>query len=74
MDTSRNRVLLRALEIIGGAQPLARKLRVREAQLNSWLAGEVDVPDHIFLKAVDLVLSETPHTGSQEDSGVVPRH
>jgi hypothetical protein len=74
MNTSRNQVLLRALEISGGRHQLARKLRAREAELNSWLAGDTDVPDAVFLKAVDIVFSETPHRGASEDGGPVPRH
>jgi hypothetical protein len=74
MANSRNQVLLRALEIVGGCQQLARKLGTNQAELNSWLAAQTEVPDGAFLKAVDILLAETPHTGEGEDGGPVLRH
>jgi hypothetical protein len=74
MNKLRNQVLLRALEITGGCQQLARKLDAGEAQLNRWIAGQAEVPEHVFLKAVDIVLAETPHRGSKEDGGPLHRH
>jgi hypothetical protein len=74
MSTPRNQILLRALEIAGSSEQLARKLRAEQADLNSWLAGRAEVPDGVFLKVVDLVLAETPHRGAREDGGPVQTH
>jgi hypothetical protein len=71
---SKNQVLLRALEIVGGRQDLAKKLGAQPAQLQRWLSGWSEVPDDVFLRAVDIVLSETPHRGAHEDGGPAPRH
>jgi hypothetical protein len=50
------RTLMRAAEIAGGAQELAFKLKVTPSHLSLWLGGLEPCPNHIFLKAVDLVL------------------
>ena len=50
------RTLMRAAEIVGGAQELAFKLKVTPSHLSLWMAGLEPCPGHIFLKAVDLVL------------------
>ena len=48
--------LIRAAEIVGGAQELAFELKVTPSHLSLWIAGLEPCPSHIFLKAVDLVL------------------
>jgi DNA-binding transcriptional regulator YdaS (Cro superfamily) len=50
------RTLIRAAEIVGGAQELAFKLKVTPSHLSLWMGGLEPCPGHIFLKAVDLVL------------------
>ncbi|HEV8107930.1 MAG TPA: hypothetical protein VGP97_10430 [Burkholderiales bacterium] len=50
------RTLMRAAEIVGGAQELAFKLKVTPSHLSLWMGGLEPCPGHIFLKAVDLVL------------------
>ena len=40
---------------MGGEQQLALHLRVTPSHLALWLEGKEFPPDHIFLKAVDLV-------------------
>lgn len=55
MQEVRVRTLRRAAEIMGGEQPLAVHLRVTPSHLALWLEGKEVPPDHIFLKAVDLV-------------------
>lgn len=50
------RTLVRAAEIVGGAQELAFKLNVTPSHLSLWLGGLEACPAHVFLKAVDLVL------------------
>jgi hypothetical protein len=50
------RTLIRAAEIVGGAQELAFTLRVTPSHLSLWMGGLEPWPGHVFLKAVDLVL------------------
>jgi transcriptional regulator with XRE-family HTH domain len=71
---SKQQLLLRALQMVGEREDLAHKLGVEPAELGRWLSGSRDLPDAVFLKAVDIVLSETPHRGSQEDGGPAARH
>jgi transcriptional regulator with XRE-family HTH domain len=71
---SKNQVLLRALEIAGSREQLAKKLGVLPGQLRTWLSGSREVPDRVFLAAVDIVLTATPHRGSPEDGGPAPTH
>jgi hypothetical protein len=52
------RTLMRAAEIVGGAQELAFKLKVTPSHLSLWMAGLEPCPSQIFLKAVDLVLEK----------------
>jgi hypothetical protein len=46
-------MLLRAKGLAGGIEALARHLRVPKKQLASWIAGEVDTPAGVFMRAVD---------------------
>ena len=64
MADVRARTLQRAAEIMGGEQQLAFHLKVTPSHLALWLQGTECPPDHIFLKAVDLV---TEHD-------VLPKH
>ena len=50
------KTLVRAAEIVGGAQELAFRLKVTPSYLSLWMAGLEACPGHVFLKAVDLVL------------------
>lgn len=50
------RTLIRAAEIVGGAQELAFRLKVTPSHLSLWMAGLEACPGHVFLQAVDLVL------------------
>ena len=50
------RTLVRAAEIMGGAQELAFKLKVTPSHLSLWMGGLEPCPGYVFLKAVDLVL------------------
>jgi hypothetical protein len=54
------RTLQKAAELIGGRQKLARHLRVPAAELEKWLSDGATPPISTFLKAVDLVIDETP--------------
>jgi hypothetical protein len=55
------RTLIRAAEIVGGAQELAFKLKVTPSHLSLWMGGLEPCPGDIFLKAVDLVLEREMH-------------
>jgi hypothetical protein len=50
------RTLMRAAEIVGGAQELAFKLKVTPSHLSLWMGGLEPCPTSVFLQAVDLVL------------------
>lgn len=52
---ARRAVLVRALQIIGAQEELARRLKVRPALLYSWLAGETPIPQAVYMKAIDIV-------------------
>lgn len=48
-------MLLRALDLAGGIEALARHLRVPKKQLAEWIAGEVDTPDGVFMRVVEFL-------------------
>jgi hypothetical protein len=49
------RALKRAAEIAGGRERLAVHLGVEPSDLELWIDGAELTPQHIFLKAVDLI-------------------
>jgi hypothetical protein len=53
------RTLKRAVEIVGGEQELALRLKVTPSHLALWLQGIETPPGDIFLQAVDLVMEES---------------
>jgi hypothetical protein len=60
-----SRALLRASELVGGRDKLARVLSVPRPEIDKWIAGEAKPPREVFLRVVDLILDETaPATGS----------
>jgi len=48
-----------ALAIAGSERELARQLRATLPQLERWLSGADDIPDRIFLAAVDVVIDSS---------------
>jgi hypothetical protein len=54
-STVYTRTLTLAAETLGGAQPLARHLKVDRATLQRWIAGEEFPPHEAFLHALDVV-------------------
>ena len=55
-------MLLRAAsELVGGDKVLARRLGIAETLLARFLAGAVELPDALLLRAVDIVL-DNRHT------------
>jgi hypothetical protein len=53
------RTLMRAAQIVGGAEALAHRLRVTPSHLALWMSGAEPCPPNVFLHAVDLVLERT---------------
>lgn len=47
--------LLDAAAIAGGIQALARRLRVPQKQLTSWMEGDEPTPSAVYLRAIDFV-------------------
>lgn len=54
------RVLERAAEKCGGVENLAQRLGVHARVLKMCIEGREEVPDKLYLKAVDVVMEE-PH-------------
>ena len=52
-------MLARAQSLAGGIEALARQLRVPKKQLGSWIAGEVETPDGVFLRVVAFLRAGT---------------
>ena len=55
MPTVYSRTLVRAAELVGGQQELARQLGVFPSHLLAWIADTSTPPIEVFLKAVDIV-------------------
>jgi hypothetical protein len=55
MPTPRIRTLHRAVQTLGGEEPLARALGVSVAQLLEWLAGAAHPHDGAYFAALDIV-------------------
>jgi hypothetical protein len=50
------RALHRACLVLGGVQALARHLDVPELQIREWLTGVAEMPQPVFIAAVEIVL------------------
>jgi DNA-binding transcriptional regulator YdaS (Cro superfamily) len=50
------RVLRRAAELLGGSAALARRLGANRAGVEQWLRGEGDLPERVFLAAIDVIM------------------
>ena len=48
-------MLLRAMNVAGGIEALARHLRVPTKQLGRWISGDVETPHGVFLRVVDFL-------------------
>jgi DNA-binding transcriptional regulator YdaS (Cro superfamily) len=59
-----------ASEIVGGDEALAKRLGISERLLSRFGADRLELPDHLLLRAVDIVIAERqsrlPSTGSEE--------
>jgi DNA-binding transcriptional regulator YdaS (Cro superfamily) len=56
------RTLVRAAELVGSEEALARTLKVTPNRLAAWLAGVEDPPADVFLRAVDIVTDGSVRT------------
>ena len=54
------RALHRAAELLGGTTHLRDYLNVSSADLVRWMEGSAAAPDAVFLKAVELVVRNSP--------------
>jgi hypothetical protein len=52
------RALLRAEDVLGGADELAKYLHVPRSILDDWTHGAGDVPMAIFFRVVDVILDK----------------
>ena len=66
------RTLQKAAELIGGHAKLCRHLHVPADELQKWIDDKGVPPRAIFLRAVDLILEETPAPGGDADDGAAP--
>ncbi|HWP19987.1 MAG TPA: hypothetical protein VNO84_12715 [Burkholderiaceae bacterium] len=52
------RLLRAASDLVGGDGELARRLNISAALLGRYASGQDELPRHILLRAVDLILEE----------------
>jgi hypothetical protein len=80
-STVYTRALLRAIEIAGGAEPLAGFLGSSAREVETWSRGETYPPMPIFLAIVDIVaanaltptaLENLPVARARRSSGIIP--
>ena len=55
MPTVHARTVRRAAEIAGGVEGLAAQLEARADFLQKWMEGQLQVPQEIFLRCVDIL-------------------
>ena len=67
-----SRALLRAAELLGGREKLARVLRVPVGEIDKWIGGETKPPREVFLRVVDLILDETGPAADASDAQEPP--
>ena len=52
------KVVLRAAEIRGGAEPLSRALGVPLREVQSWMRSEAPLPECVFAKLLDTIVED----------------
>lgn len=67
-----SRTLRKAAELLGGHAKLCRHLRVPAAELDRWIEDQATPPIGVFLRAVDLIIEETPPPAGSEGPGEPP--
>jgi hypothetical protein len=73
VPTVYSRAVLRAAELLGGRDKLARALRVAKAEIDKWISGEAKPPREVFLRVVDLILDETTPASGPDAQEQPPR-
>ena len=68
-----SRTLTKAAELVGGEAKLCKALRVPAAELRRWIADQAAPPMGTFLRAVDIVLSQTLPSTSEGSEPSEPR-
>jgi len=66
-----SRALLKAAELLGGRQKLARFLHAPVGDIDKWIADEAKPSLGVFLRVVDLIIEETA-PGESSDPGETP--
>ena len=62
-----SRTLQKAAELFGGRKALCRHLNVPQADLQRWIDDKAVPPIGVFLRAVDLLIEETPAPPGHDD-------
>lgn len=71
-----SRTLQKAAELLGSRAKLCRVLQVPAAELQKWIDDKAAPPLGVFLRAVDLIIDETPPpaaAGSEPADPPAPR-
>jgi hypothetical protein len=69
-----SRTLQKAAEILGSRMKLCRTLQVPSDELQKWIDDKAVPPLGVFLRAVDLIIDETPPpAGSEPGDPPAPR-
>jgi hypothetical protein len=66
-----SRTLQKAAQLLGSRAKLCRHLQVSLADLEKWIEDKSAPPIPVFLRAVDLIIDETPAPGDS-DAGEPP--
>lgn len=67
-----SRTLQKAAELVGGRARLCRRLRAPMSELQKWIDDKAVPPIGIFLRAVDLIIDETPPPAASDAGGSEP--
>ena len=67
-----SRALLRAAELLGGRDKLARVLQLPKDELDRWIRGDANPPREVFLRVVDIILDETGAADDPNDDAAEP--
>jgi DNA-binding transcriptional regulator YdaS (Cro superfamily) len=62
LETTYVRALHHACLVVGGVAQLASHLKVSEYAVNTWLEGREELPETIFLAAVEVILLAAERT------------
>jgi hypothetical protein len=67
MSATSVKLLQTAAEIVGSTRVLARRLGISDALLSRFMADRRELPDVLFLRAVDIVLPVREVAGTAEE-------